>query len=249
MTENERLKIFRKSLNKTQSEFGAVVGLQQGSYADVERGKVKVSGDIKTALNKEFSLNVDWLESEKGEMTLKKNGNTKSLGEINYPFEAGDTPFIDLGEGKLIMIVPLVNEYAYGGYLAGYKDPEFLDELPKHTIIVDKYHKGTYRAFEVVGDSMDDNTKESIPDGCIVTAREIQHHLWSSKFHTHRFKDYVIVHKKYGIITKRITNHDTNTGIITCHSLNPDKVNYADFEIHLDDVKQMFNVVNVLLKR
>lgn len=179
----------------------------------------------------------------------KDQGNTKSIGEINYPFVAGETPFIDLGEGKLIMIVPLVNEYAYGGYLAGYKDPEFLDELPKHTIIVDKYHKGTYRAFEVVGDSMDDNTKESIPDGCIVTAREIQHHLWTSKFHIHRFKDYVIVHKKHGIITKRISHHDTDTGIITCHSLNPDKDNYPDFEVHLDDVKQMFNVVNVLLKR
>lgn len=147
------------------------------------------------------------------------------------------------------MVVPLVNEYAYAGYLSGYKDPEYLDELPKHTIIVDKHHKGSYRAFEVVGDSMDNNTNESIMDRSIATGREIQQHLWTSKFHTHRFKDYVIVHKTQGIIIKRIINHDIETGVITCHSLNPNKQIYADFDIHLDDVKQMFNIVVVTQKR
>lgn len=249
-TENQRLKIFRKSLNKTQMEFGVVTGLKQGSFADVERGKVKVSGDIKNALRKEFSLNIEWLETGQGEMTaITAKPNARSIGEIQYPLEFTDSPFIDLGEGQYLMVVPLVNEYAYAGYLSGYKDPEYLEVLPKHTIIVDKYHKGSYRAFEIVGDSMDDNTKESISDGSIATGREIQQHLWTSKFHTHRFKDYVIVHRRMGIIAKRISNHDTETGIITCHSLNPDKVAYPDFDIHLDDVKQMFNIVNVLQKR
>ncbi|WP_124583927.1 helix-turn-helix transcriptional regulator [Pedobacter sp. KBW06] len=194
-----------------------------------------------------------WYEEGEGEMLLEsaaaQKANSTSIGEIHYPLEVGDSPFIDLGEGKYIMVVPLVNEYAYAGYLPGYRDPEYLEELPKHTIIVDKHHKGQYRAFEIVGDSMDDNTKESISDGSIATGREIQQHLWTSKFHTHRFKDYIIVHKKHGIIAKRITHHDTDTGVITCHSLNPDKDRYPDFDIHLDDVRQMFNIVNVLQKR
>jgi hypothetical protein len=178
-----------------------------------------------------------------------KISNAKSLGTIEYPLESETSPFIDLGNGKYIMIVPLVTEYAYAGYLSGFRDPEYLEELPKHTIIVDKHHKGNYRAFEGVGDSMDDGTKESIPDGSIVTAREINQDYWKSRFHTHRYKDYVIVTNDEGIIIKRIINHDVENGIITCHSLNPDKSYYPDFNINLRDVKQIFNIVNVSILR
>ncbi|MCW3465027.1 XRE family transcriptional regulator [Chitinophaga nivalis] len=245
-TENQRLKTFRTALRKTQQEFGTATGLKQGSYADVERGKVKVSGDIKNALIKEFSLNITWLESGKGSMFLPPaGGNTRDIGHLAYPLESAETPFIELGEGQYLMLIPLIHEAAYAGYPGGYADAEYIGELPRHSIIVNKYHKGQYRAFEIVGDSMDDNTKQSIPDGSIVTGREIQQSYWTSKFHTHRFKDYIIVHKTDGITTKRITHHDVEKGIITCHSLNPDKNMYPDFEIHLKDVQQLFNIVNV----
>jgi phage repressor protein C with HTH and peptisase S24 domain len=174
--------------------------------------------------------------------------NTRDLGQIQYPLE-GDAPFIDLGDGKYIMVVPLVNEYAYAGYLSSFSDPEYLEELPKHTIIVDKHHRGQYRAFEIVGDSMDNDSNESIVDGSIATGREIQQHLWVSKFHTHRYKDYIIVSKTEGIIAKRIIKQDLENGTITLHSLNADKDKYPDFDMHLDDIQQMFNIVAVTEKR
>jgi transcriptional regulator with XRE-family HTH domain len=250
VTENERLKIFRHSLKQTQFKFGEVANIKQGSYADIERGKVKVSTDLKLALSKEFSLNIEWLETGKGEMFLPESrSNGKFISEINYPLEPGETPFIELGEGQYLMVMPLVHEYAYAGYLSGYADPEYVEELSKHTIVVTKQHRGTYRAFEIVGDSMDDGTKESIPDGSIATGREIQRHLWKSPFHTHRFKDYIIVHQTEGILNKRIVKHDVEKGFITCHSLNPDKEIYPDFKLHLDEVKQIFNIVNVSIPR
>lgn len=243
--QGEKFKMFLKSRNISVIKAAEMLGVTRNTvytyFGSTNLTRETVSGIITTFDTDEqevFGIN-----------NKKKHNEARILGEIAYPIEPGESPFIDLGEGKYIMIVPLVNEYAYGGYLGGYKDPEYLEELPKHTIIVDKHHKGTYRAFEVVGDSMDDGTINSIPDGAIVTGRDIQQHLWSSKFHTHRFKDYVIVHKTRGVIVKRITHHDTETGIITCHSLNPNKSDYADYDVHLDDVKQMFNVVNVLLKR
>ncbi|TDO21934.1 LexA family transcriptional regulator [Pedobacter duraquae] len=171
--------------------------------------------------------------------------NAKAIPGLTYPQEANDTPFIDLGNGDYLMLMPLVNEYAYAGYLAGFADPEYIEELPKHSIIVQKRHKGHYLGFEGVGDSMDDGTKQSIPDGSIVTGREINTNYWKSKFHTHRYKDYVIVSKDDGIIIKRIIDHDVENGIITCHSLNPDKITYPDFKVDLRDVKQIFNIVNV----
>ena len=48
-----------------------------------------------------------------------------------------------------IQIVPVK---AAAGYLAGYGDPEFLDEL--NTFTLPMLAPGNYRAFEIVGDSM-----------------------------------------------------------------------------------------------
>ncbi|MBB5643791.1 helix-turn-helix transcriptional regulator [Pedobacter cryoconitis] len=175
--------------------------------------------------------------------------NAKTIGNLAYPIEQGETPFINLSDGQYLMIMPLVSEYAYAGYLSGFTDPIYIEELPKHSIIVQKQHKGNYRAFEIVGDSMDDNTKESIPDGSIATGREIVQDYWRSKFHTHRYKDYVIVTRNDGIVIKRIIDHDVEKGIITCHSLNPDKAIYTDFKIKLKEVQQIFNIVNVSISR
>lgn len=67
-TENQRLKFFRGLKNCTQQQFADLAKIKQGSYADQERGKVKVSGDVKLALFKEFSLNIEWLETGEGDM-------------------------------------------------------------------------------------------------------------------------------------------------------------------------------------
>ncbi len=171
---------------------------------------------------------------------IKKEYNALEIGEIETPDD--ESPFIDLHNGQYVMLVPLVEEKARAGYIEHIADKEYVGELPKHSFIVDRQHRGKYFAFRVVGDSMDNGTVESIPEGSIVTGRDISQHLWRSKFHINRFKDYVIVHKD-GIIIKRITEHDVDNGIITCHSLNTEL--FPDFQIHLDDCRQILNVVNV----
>ncbi|MCX3266590.1 S24 family peptidase [Pedobacter agri] len=259
MTDNQEEKISEKFVKldeirrhynfKNDSEFAKAIKTSKSYFSEI-----KSSGKIPKTMGQKLEDNLrvsrQWFENGEGEMLLPlEKSNGKLIGELNYPLDPGETPFIELGEGQYLMVMPLVNEYAYAGYLSGYADPEYVEELSKHTIIVTKQHRGTYRAFEVVGDSMDDGTKDSIPDGSIATGREIQRHLWQAKFHTHRFKDYIIVHKTDGILTKRITKHDVEKGIITCHSLNKDKDSYPDFKVDLNDVKQMFNIVNVSIAR
>jgi transcriptional regulator with XRE-family HTH domain len=90
ITENQRLKIFRKSLKLNQKEFGESIGLTQGGYSDIERGKNSVSGRIKIFLNQIHNINLHWLETGEGEMfsvmveDLEKNfiGFTKP-GELS----------------------------------------------------------------------------------------------------------------------------------------------------------------------
>lgn len=142
---------------------------------------------------------------------------------------------------KQNLYVPLVSQRAYAGYLSGYSDEEYIEELPKEPFFMDREYKGKYLAFEVRGDSMDDGTRSSICDRDIVLGREIMRDHWKNKLHIHKW-NFVIVTKEDGIIYKQITRHDTERGVITIHSLNPI---YADREMKLADIAQLFNVVQV----
>jgi hypothetical protein len=42
---------------------------------------------------------------------------------------------------------------------------------------------------------------------------------------------------------KQIINHDTERGVITCHSLN-ESPEYADFKLNIDDVIKLFYVID-----
>lgn len=160
--------------------------------------------------------------------------------------------FTDLGDGTIAMKVPIVSQRAYAGYLRGYADPEYFDDMPTLVVDVYKEHKGNYIAFEVCGDSMTTlDPKEfrmSIFDGTFVVGREVSRHLWSYKLHTHYVDNWVIVHKTEGILIKKIINHDVEGGKITIHSLNPDKKKYPDQILDLDDVQQIFNIVQKIDK-
>lgn len=160
--------------------------------------------------------------------------------------------FTELGDGTIAMKVPIVTQRAYAGYLRGYADPEYFDDMPTLVVDVYKEHKGNYIAFEVCGDSMTTlDPKEfrmSIFDGTFVVGREVSRHLWAYKLHTHYVDNWVIVHKTEGILIKKIINHDVESGKITIHSLNPDKQKYPDQVLNLDDVQQIFNIVQKIDK-
>lgn len=144
-----------------------------------------------------------------------------------------------------IMMVPLVNQYAYGSYLSGYGDPEFVENLPKIPFILDKEYKGEYLCFEMKGDSMEDDTRESLEEGDILLCRNVRKDFWKSKLHIKQW-DFVIVHKERGVVAKRIISHNVENGDIVLHSLNEF---YNDYTVNLNDVDQIFNIVDVQKKR
>jgi len=177
-------------------------------------------------------LNIDrnWLREGIGDFEIKKdtsNGIKVDFSQLN------------------IMLVPLVNKYAYAGYLNGYGDDEYIEELPKIPFADDIEHKGDYLCFEVKGDSMDDDTSESYLEGDILLCRSVRHDFWKSKLHINKW-DFVIVHKTDGILIKRIIKHDVENGELILHSLNDF---YEDKTVYLKDIMQIFNVVDIRRKR
>lgn len=140
------------------------------------------------------------------------------------------------------MNVSIVPACAYAGYLRGYGDPEYIENLPTMPVYIDKNYKGHYMIFEVKGDSMFNDTSSSLISGDMVMAREVRQEYWQSKLH-YKHWYFIIVHRTEGILIKQIINHDVEKGTITCHSLNP---LYEDFTLNLSDVAALYNVVSLV---
>ncbi|PZX60223.1 helix-turn-helix protein [Algoriphagus ratkowskyi] len=183
--------------------------------------------------------------------SVNENSNTVNTHFISEPsiiIEKGINDYIPLKNGNCLLITFLVEEYAHAGFISRFTDQEFLEKMPNHSIVVDRFPLAKHYSFRVIGESMNNGTSESIISGAIVTAREINKNLWNSRFHINRLKDYVIVHKK-GIIVNRITEHDTNDMTIICMSLNGDKKTYPEFPVNLDECIMLLQIVNVYTSR
>ncbi|TDQ79524.1 phage repressor protein C with HTH and peptisase S24 domain [Sphingobacterium yanglingense] len=251
----ERLIELRKEhLKLNQRMFGQPIKYTQSAISEIEKGNNNITSKFLISLSNYYKVRMEWLEN--GELPIFKLQNDVNAQSISEIFQVDEdishNKFIDIGNGTMLMLTPLVDEYAYAGYLSGYKDPEYIEELPTHPIFVNKYHKGNYQSFVAVGDSMTTTNQDLIEDniyhGNIVTGREIIRPHWLSHLHTHAFRDYVIVHRE-GILIKRILKHNVEEGILTIHSLNENKDLYPDREISLDDVYQIFSIVEVHQKR
>lgn len=86
---NDRLKEFRKDLGLNQEEMASSLGLKQGSYSDIERGKVGVSGII-TKLIKLYKTNPIWLVEGIGEKIIENDepyfaGTTQVNEDVERP--------------------------------------------------------------------------------------------------------------------------------------------------------------------
>lgn len=68
--ENQRLKEFRISKQINQGKFSKSLGLKQGSYSDIERGRNSLSYPIIKKLIEVYNINPNWLFLGIGSPTL-----------------------------------------------------------------------------------------------------------------------------------------------------------------------------------
>lgn len=68
MTINERIKLLRKALKLTQTEFGEKVAIAQGHLTNIETGKRDVTDKNIKIICLEFNVNENWLRTGEDEM-------------------------------------------------------------------------------------------------------------------------------------------------------------------------------------
>jgi DNA-binding XRE family transcriptional regulator len=244
---NHLLKRKRTELNLTMEQLGKIIGVNKAQIYNWENGlrnpKVEYLEKLSTAIGEDYVFLAAQPENapplKDGISTVKERYFENTANGTGNNADAkgkGEAIFITHHN---VMWVPLVTQYAYAGYLNSYQNHTYMEELEKIPFFTDHLGRGNYLAFEVRGDSMDDGSRESICSGERLLCREVKPDHWRAKLHLNKWT-FVIVHKTEGIIIKKITNHDLETGVITIHSLNAE---YPDQQIHLDDVKQLFNVI------
>lgn len=244
------IKQFREKQGLTQSELAELVGVTLRTIQNYEAGgEIPKSKDvIFHMLFKQYEFKSPFdklLDDAKKEIDTYLEENPANEFLVQEPMEIFNTKagsnYEELPNGKLLLTVPLVPVRAQATYIMEHTDADYIADLKKVSFVVDRVGKGSYRAFEIQNDSMNNGTIDSIPDGAIVLGRELGRHHWTSKLNYRQYPYWVIVHKNT-VLCKQIIEHNLENGTITCHSLN-DSPEYQDFKVELNDVRQLFNII------
>lgn len=67
---NTRIKILRKELGLNQTEFGAKIGVKQGSIAGYENGSRTPLDTVINSICREFNVSETWLRTGEGDMFI-----------------------------------------------------------------------------------------------------------------------------------------------------------------------------------
>ena len=223
------IKYLRNKHKLSQQDLSERLSVPRSSLSDYERGHTQVSIDILIKLSDIFDVTIDdLLRSNLSHRDLEIIRN-KELRVLAISYDGANNSNIELVETK-----------AEAGYLESFADPEYIRDLPK--IAFPNIPQGTYRGFEIHGDSM-----LPMESGSIVISAYVEN-LKNIK----AGKTYIIISKTDGVVYKRVKN-DSNTGQLMLISDNeaylPYKINYSDiaevwqYYAHLSfsDSKYTFN--------
>jgi len=215
----QNLKYLRKLRGWTQEEFSNKLGIKRSLLGAYEEQRADPRLDVLEDLSEIFKVSLDELllhdlSESKGSGYLAKRRQLKMMN----------------ADRNLIHFVPVK---AAAGYLAGYADSEFIDEL--NTFTLPMLTGGSYRAFEIIGDSM-----IPTPSGSVIVGEKVEN-LESVKNNA----AYIVVSKNEGIVYKRIVKNNKNKNKLTLVSDNPA---FQPYQVHAADVLEMWQAQAIINK-
>lgn len=184
-----------------------------GSY---EEGRSEPSIDRLIDLSIYFDIPID---------ILVKNDLRKAKG----------TSFIDVGNKRVLFpvtvneinedLIDIVPIKASAGYLQGYSDPEYIEQLEK--IKLPFLPTGTHRAFPISGDSM-----LPLKSGSFVVAKFID-----DINDVKNGRTCVVLTKDDGLVYKRVYNKIEEKGCLELHS---DNKTYVPYDVKIQDIMELW---------
>ena len=212
---NQNLKYLRKLRGWTQEEFANKLRIKRSLLGAYEEERAEPRIDVLEVVCDMFKLTLDDilrkdLSDNKGNYLAKRRAMKLAQGRPDIPF------------------VPIK---AAAGYLAGFEDPEFIDEL--NTFTLPMLSGGNYRAFEIVGDSM-----LPTPSGSVIVGEKLEN-LDDVKNNV----ACIVVSRNEGIVYKRVQKNGRQKNKLTLVSDNPV---FHPYTVNAEEVLEMWQAQVVI---
>lgn len=218
---SENIKHLRKQKGWTQGDLAEKVEIKRSLVGAYEEGRADPRLNNLMNICRLFKVSVDTLIStDLTKMSLEQveklgKGTKADTKVLSITVNQDDEEYIDL-----------IPQKASAGYMNGYADPEYLGDMPKFHL-PNLPRTGTYRAFEITGDSM-----LPLKPGTIVIGRYLEdvRDLRSGQC-------YVILSKEEGVVYKRVFDYAEEHGKLFLVS---DNKAYSPYEIAIGDVLEIW---------
>jgi transcriptional regulator with XRE-family HTH domain len=221
------IKFLRKLKGHTQAQLAEQLDIKRSLVGAYEEGRAEPKLATLVKIARLFQVTLDELITlDLGE--ARANGVKTGTYSSN---QGGDKTgnmrvlaiTVDQQQNENIELVP---HKASAGYLNGYADPEFIEVLPKFRLpMLGK--GGTYRAFEISGDSM-----LPISSGTVIVGRYMDD--WS------QIKDgnpCIVVSRIDGVVFKRVYSRLKEAASLSLHSDNP---TYSPYAVEAEDILEIW---------
>lgn len=90
MTQGERVKEVRKSLNLTMEQFGNKLGVTKVAISNIEKEKRNLTEQMSRAICREFNVSEEWLKTGEGEMYQQLSEDEEIAGIVSDLLEEGE---------------------------------------------------------------------------------------------------------------------------------------------------------------
>lgn len=215
---NKNLKYLRKLRGWTQEEFAQKLRIKRSLLGAYEEERAEPRMEVLEIVADMFKYTLDDL--------LRKD-----VSEIKGSSYIAKRRAAKLVSGRTD--IPFVPIKAAAGYLAGYADPDFVDEL--NTFTLPMLSGGDYRAFEIVGDSM-----MPTPSGSVIVGEKV-----SNLEEVKSNNTYIVVSRTDGIVYKRMLKNNRQKNKYTLVSDNP---SYQPYTLGAEDILEVWQAQMILSK-
>lgn len=217
---SNNLKFLRKRNHWTQEQCADHLGIKRSLLGAYEEGRADPPLENLLKIAEVFHLSVDELVVTDLSRISSQTFEGKETGEptlkiLSITVDSNDQENIEL-----------VQQKAAAGYLNGYADPDYIESLPRFRLPM-LPDGGTYRAFEISGDSM-----LPINPGTVIIGQYLEK-LSDMK----DGRTYIVVTQNEGLVYKRVYNRITEDKSLEMVS---DNANYSSYRVPAGEVLEIW---------
>ena len=211
---SENIRYLRSQTGTSQQKTADALKITRGRYAKYEDGASEPPVELLIKISRYFHISIDLMVcADLRKIPLKEIMELPD-NRIFLPVK------VDHNGENTIEIIP---HKASMGYLSGYTDPEYIENL--QTISLPFLGAGTYRAFQVEGDSM-----PPYKDGAFIIGKYLEKATELKKG-----KSYLFVTRSEGITYKRLVKTEEETITVAA-----DNLFYEPYSIPLADIFEIW---------